>query len=776
MVYRWLSTIAESFLPSDKHCTNDLSRHSSSPLKSSPLFHPLPLSLSLSLSLSLVSPFSLMTAPPQPLHHLDYLLILDLEAVCDDPTDPCRPEIVEFPWLVFELATLTVLDHKQIFIAPRWNANPNPPPDAVRGLGTDVAFAASLEDAIIQFHAYVYNSFLITGKAFCLLTDGPWDLNDLLFVEAARKAVILAPYFRTYINLRTEFSRCYPTVPVPTDRRTMFAYLDISTEPRASGLAECVALSAVVSRMLRDGHRLGRPEVVTEFDWATLASRVPAIATPVASAIPVGGIIRLRGLPWTCTEDDIAAFLHGLTIVPSGIHFVRNSQGKATGEAFVQLDSVEAVNIALTRHKEMMGRRYIEVFKSSPVDMSNHLGRVDSRRHVNVYSSKAHSSLVGGAVMPPSFPGTASSMLHGSISDASVEFGGLGTPGTVQMGAKGRGGKKESVSAGGGGVSSNGNRASYVVKVSGMPMGAKPDDLLPLLNGLEMVGDGIHLVRGESRECTGEAFVELTSEAWAKKAVARSGSVINVGGMSVVVEVEKSSAAQLRAAVLSGEGEGRPRVNGDGRGKKNGGANGKGVEGRYYVRIRNVADNVGTEEVIQLFEQFRIGDEDVKFIDEAPGSTSNRGPEKGTGERLARVSFPTKEARDTALFTNKKTASLGGMRVILEDGGSDGKWQRPSGPRRSTNGGPATGGDMGASDPSRIVRMRGLPYSSTDDDIVQFFQGYQIAPGGISRGRDRHGRASGEAWVTFVNAEDAREAVIKLDKAHMGSRYIELKF
>lgn len=522
---------------------------------------------------------------------LDYLIILDLEATCDDPTDPYRPEIVELPWLVFDLATATARDHKQIFIAPRWNANPNPPPDAVRGLGTDVAFAPSLADAILQFDAYVYQSFVIPGKSFYLLTDGPWDLKNYLFVEAARKAVVLAPHFRTFVNLRTEFQRCYPTAPPPADRKTMFAYLNISTELRASGLEECAALASVVQCLLRSGHGFTQPEVVSDYEWSAIPTRIPAVATPLASAVPVGGIIRLRGLPWTCTEQDIVEFLHGITIVPAGIHFVRNAHGKATGEAFVQLDSAEAVNVALTRHKEMMGRRYIEVFKSSPVDMSNHLGRADARRHMHaphMHSSKGQGSLAMHAshekMLPPgagqAFSSTASPSSQLSAGSSGMDYGassslsphapaglGLAPPAKIfsqnltppSNASRQQGARSQKDTAGVSAiplkhpatVSGSARGLSYLVKVVGLPKNAVADDLLPLFDGLEMVGEGIHVFPATNDlECSGEAYVQLTSEAWAKKAIARSGLMIScttgvtTGTATATVPVEIRRAPQ----------------------------------------------------------------------------------------------------------------------------------------------------------------------------------------------------------------------------------------
>lgn len=763
------------------------------------------------------------SAAPPPLHSgLDYLVVLDLEAICDDPADSYRHEIVELPWLVFDLATNTPRDHKQIFIAPLWNANPNPPPDAVRGLGTDVVFADSLADAILHFDTYIYQSFVVTGKSFYLLTDGPWDLKDLLFVEAARKAVILAPYFRTYINLRADFQRCFPAAPPPTDRKTMFSYLNISTEPRASGLEECAALASVVQCLLQAGHVFSQPEFVSDYEWSTIPNRIPAVATPLASAVPVGGIIRLRGLPWTCIEQDIVEFLNGIAIVPAGIHFVRNAHGKATGEAFVQLDSAKGVSLALSRHKEMMGRRYIEVFKSSPVDMSNHLGRADARRYLNaahIHSNKGHpSTSVMGQTPTQAYSSTASQSSQVSVGSSGVDYGpvstfpphaAIGMMSSANVASHNFSSGSSSLLSHSLGLSSRtvvdpastiplnhssvipagAIGSSYIVKVVGLPKNTAADDLLPLFDDLEIVGTGIHIVTGGTNEieCTGEAYVELTSEAWAKKAITRSGATVTVAtGINpgspiptVPVEIRRSSAAQLRAALAhQASAEEKVHEKQKDRGKRNGtapkgtkGHKGSPVSTRYFLRIRNIDDKMRTEDVRKLFESFGTGDDDVKFIKGSAGNGNLPSGEKMQSKgRVARVTFRSKEARDTAMFSIEKGA-LGGQQVYLEDGGNDTRSHKPA--IDKSPGGAADGSVEGG---DRVVRMRGLPYTSTDEDIVQFFDGYTIAPGGISRGKDRHGRASGEAWVTFVSEEDAKNVVSTLDKAHMGSRYIELKF
>ncbi|XP_029496053.1 heterogeneous nuclear ribonucleoprotein H3 [Oncorhynchus nerka] len=78
-----------------------------------------------------------------------------------------------------------------------------------------------------------------------------------------------------------------------------------------------------------------------------------------------GCMIRLRGLPFGCSKEEIVQFFAGLKIVPNGITLPMDYQGRSTGEAFVQFASKEIAEKALGKHKERIGHRYIEIFKSS---------------------------------------------------------------------------------------------------------------------------------------------------------------------------------------------------------------------------------------------------------------------------------------------------------------------------------------------------------------------------------------------------------------------------
>lgn len=74
-------------------------------------------------------------------------------------------------------------------------------------------------------------------------------------------------------------------------------------------------------------------------------------------------IIRLRGLPFSATPADIKAFLTPIEL-PDGINsiqMVRHPDLRPTGEAYVHLSTEAEVMQALNKHKQTMGKRYIEV-------------------------------------------------------------------------------------------------------------------------------------------------------------------------------------------------------------------------------------------------------------------------------------------------------------------------------------------------------------------------------------------------------------------------------
>lgn len=86
-------------------------------------------------------------------------------------------------------------------------------------------------------------------------------------------------------------------------------------------------------------------------------------------------IVRLRGLPFGCSKEEVANFFIGLQIAPNGITFLTDHLGRCTGEGFVQFLSHDSITKALSKHKQSIGHRYIEVFQSSIAELRSAITR-----------------------------------------------------------------------------------------------------------------------------------------------------------------------------------------------------------------------------------------------------------------------------------------------------------------------------------------------------------------------------------------------------------------
>ncbi|XP_026856987.2 epithelial splicing regulatory protein 1 [Electrophorus electricus] len=86
---------------------------------------------------------------------------------------------------------------------------------------------------------------------------------------------------------------------------------------------------------------------------------------------------------------------------------------------------------------------------------------------------------------------------------------------------------------------------------------------------------------------------------------------------------------------------------------------------------------------------------------------------------------------------------------------------------------PGTCSKMERIDDSTVIRARGLPWQSSDQDVARFFRGLNIAKGGAALCLNAQGRRNGEALVRFESAEH-RDLALQRHKHHMGSRYIEV--
>ncbi|XP_038615647.1 G-rich sequence factor 1 [Tachyglossus aculeatus] len=123
------------------------------------------------------------------------------------------------------------------------------------------------------------------------------------------------------------------------------------------------------------GQRYVEVYEINNEDVNALMKSLQAKSSPVVN----DGVVRLRGLPYSCSEKDVVDFFAGLNI--TDITFVMDHRGRRkTGEAYVQFEEPEMADQALLKHKEEIGSRYIEIFPSRRSEVRTHMGSHKERK------------------------------------------------------------------------------------------------------------------------------------------------------------------------------------------------------------------------------------------------------------------------------------------------------------------------------------------------------------------------------------------------------------
>ncbi|CAB3409550.1 unnamed protein product [Caenorhabditis bovis] len=115
-------------------------------------------------------------------------------------------------------------------------------------------------------------------------------------------------------------------------------------------------------------------------------------------------VIRMRGLPWSATEQDINQFLEGLETEEIVFGSTGGPRSRPSGDAFVKFRSADDAKKAMGYNKRTLGSRYVEIFKSSVLEFNKEknisLGK-SNRSNIPSLLSLDHTSRYGGAPSRP---------------------------------------------------------------------------------------------------------------------------------------------------------------------------------------------------------------------------------------------------------------------------------------------------------------------------------------------------------------------------------------
>lgn len=200
-------------------------------------------------------------------------------------------------------------------------------------------------------------------------------------------------------------------------------------------------------------------------------------------------IVRMRGLPFTAVAQDIVNFFGPeipVTGGESGVLVVRFPDGKSSGDAFVLFDTEEISHLALGKHKQTLGKRYIEIFKSTAAEVQQVLSQ---HMLTPILSPPPMSSPMH---IPMGFPGTPAGHAAAQhqaqlaqIHQAQLQAQVITPPGSIRN----------------------------CIRLRGMPYSATVEDIMQFLGDLSLgiLPNGIHMVLNQQGRPSGDAFIQMTT-------------------------------------------------------------------------------------------------------------------------------------------------------------------------------------------------------------------------------------------------------------------------
>ncbi|XP_077276765.1 RNA-binding protein fusilli-like isoform X2 [Temnothorax americanus] len=238
-------------------------------------------------------------------------------------------------------------------------------------------YGIPLQQAIEKFETWWSSVPGVTsGVKPRFVVDGQAPMRQCLHPEACNKDIELPEHYNYFHDLRKDFVECYSSHGelATLGVQEMLQYFGLPPDTDNDfHVKEIQDMVSVVQRMIKDGHVFKNPEVVNIVLEPGICSKDEEVDNDC--------VVRARGLPWQSSDQDIAKFFRGLNVAKGGVALCLSPMGRRNGEALVRFINKEHRDMALKRHKHHMGARYIEVYKASGEDFVGVAGGTSGEAH-----------------------------------------------------------------------------------------------------------------------------------------------------------------------------------------------------------------------------------------------------------------------------------------------------------------------------------------------------------------------------------------------------------
>eukprot|EP01091_Cochliopodium_minus_P015311 TRINITY_DN5408_c0_g1_i1.p1 TRINITY_DN5408_c0_g1~~TRINITY_DN5408_c0_g1_i1.p1 ORF type:complete len:385 (+),score=88.78 TRINITY_DN5408_c0_g1_i1:2-1156(+) len=194
---------------------------------------------------------------------LDYLLILDFEASCDDD-EKFMNEIIEFPTLVYSIEKKEVIKIFHKYVQPTINKELTKFCKELTAIKQEwVDEGKGLKETLDSFQEFLIENKLITNDGqtyekeskFAFLTCGDWDLNIMLQSQCKREKITVPWYFKRWVNIKHVFENIFKKESF--GMKNMLEVLELNLDGHHhSGIDDCKNISKIVTKILSLGHQI----------------------------------------------------------------------------------------------------------------------------------------------------------------------------------------------------------------------------------------------------------------------------------------------------------------------------------------------------------------------------------------------------------------------------------------------------------------------------------------------------------------------------------------
>lgn len=229
------------------------------------------------------------SCPSSPQEEIDenlyeYLIVIDFEATCDNGHTPSisltlnNQEMIEFPFVVIKLLNssevdwtvenpqfLQIIHSEQHYVKPEYSTNLTRFCTELTGISDDTIsqHGQPLRKVLSKFDMYIDQH--MKDKRWILISDGEWDLKQLLIRESKNKQIPLLQHYYKFFDMRKEYKKCFPNAHIRgLSSMVEHAGIDFIGKHHC-GLDDCLTLVKLINVLLQNGHRFKDPCIIDEY-------------------------------------------------------------------------------------------------------------------------------------------------------------------------------------------------------------------------------------------------------------------------------------------------------------------------------------------------------------------------------------------------------------------------------------------------------------------------------------------------------------------------------